>query len=269
MLGGQPGPAGQLRRPGRTGDVTDLGDEHRGQDRADPGDLLDRGVAGVVRPAGPGPAWRTGRSRSPGRRSAGAARRPAPRTVPGSVEPVQQLGCPPRPNRSVIGTWTPHLASTAWTSALQPRAQPDQLGPVPHQLAQLPGRRRRDPRLAAADPSAADRPDRRRRAESFFTRRYSNALTPNGCARCTDAPDALQRVGRPVPAVGRLQHHLRDLPGPGHHRVQPVHVVDDPDRLQLLASLASSARSPTGADADRSRRTAALRTLRSQGPPSS
>ena len=38
VLGGQPGPAGQLRGAGEPGDVTDLGDEHRAQDRPDPGD---------------------------------------------------------------------------------------------------------------------------------------------------------------------------------------------------------------------------------------
>jgi hypothetical protein len=33
---GQPGPAGQLLGPTEAGDVADLGDEHRGQDRPDP-----------------------------------------------------------------------------------------------------------------------------------------------------------------------------------------------------------------------------------------
>jgi len=44
---GQPGPAGQLRGAGEPGDVTDLGDEHRREHRADPGNGLDRGVAGI------------------------------------------------------------------------------------------------------------------------------------------------------------------------------------------------------------------------------
>jgi hypothetical protein len=46
MARGQPGPRGQLPRTSEAGDVADLGDEHRPQ-RANPGDLLDRGVAGI------------------------------------------------------------------------------------------------------------------------------------------------------------------------------------------------------------------------------
>ena len=48
VLGGQPGPAGQLRGVLEPGDVADLGDEDRTQDRPDPGDLLDRQIAGVA-----------------------------------------------------------------------------------------------------------------------------------------------------------------------------------------------------------------------------
>jgi hypothetical protein len=44
---GQPGPRRQLRRPVEPADVADLGDEHRGQHRPDPGKGLDRDVAGV------------------------------------------------------------------------------------------------------------------------------------------------------------------------------------------------------------------------------
>src|SRR3954469_2142656 len=46
-----------------------------------------------------------------------------------------------------------------------------------------------------------------------------------------------ERVRRPVPPVGGFQHHLRDLPGAGHHRRQPLHIVDDPHRLQPLTGL--------------------------------
>jgi hypothetical protein len=45
---GQPGPAGQLRGSGEATDVADLGDEHRGQDRPDPVDLLDCPVTRIV-----------------------------------------------------------------------------------------------------------------------------------------------------------------------------------------------------------------------------
>ena len=44
---GQPGPRRQLLRRAETGDVADLGDEHRPEQRPDTGDLLDRGVAGI------------------------------------------------------------------------------------------------------------------------------------------------------------------------------------------------------------------------------
>ena len=42
VLGGEPGPAGQLCGGTEPGDVADLGNEHRGQHRPDPGDLLQR-----------------------------------------------------------------------------------------------------------------------------------------------------------------------------------------------------------------------------------
>jgi hypothetical protein len=44
----------------------------------------------------------------------------------------------------------------------------------------------------------------------------------------------LKGVDGPVPAVGRLEHHLGVLTGPGDHCVKPVDVVDDPDRLEHL-----------------------------------
>src|SRR5665647_2272400 len=46
----------------------------------------------------------------------------------------------------------------------------------------------------------------------------------------------LQRVHGPVPAVGGLQHHLRALASPGDHRRQPLHVIDDPHRLENLTT---------------------------------
>jgi hypothetical protein len=47
----------------------------------------------------------------------------------------------------------------------------------------------------------------------------------------------LERVHRPVPAIGGLQHHLRFTAGTFHHRPEPVSVVEDPDRLQHLARI--------------------------------
>src|SRR4051794_15903989 len=57
---------------------------------------------------------------------------------------------PPTPNRSLIGTATPHLASTACTPCLAVAAQGHQLGAVANQLAQFAGGRRGDPRLGQA-----------------------------------------------------------------------------------------------------------------------
>ena len=47
VLRGQPGPRRQLCGSGEPVHVTDLGDEHRGQNRADPGDGLYGPVTGV------------------------------------------------------------------------------------------------------------------------------------------------------------------------------------------------------------------------------
>jgi hypothetical protein len=46
--GGEPGPRTQPPRVGEAVDVTDLGDEHRGQHPADPADLLDRLIPGIT-----------------------------------------------------------------------------------------------------------------------------------------------------------------------------------------------------------------------------
>ena len=57
VFGCQPGPAGQLLGPREPVHITDLGDEHRPQDRADPGDGLHRyesGIAGQPAPDLPG-----------------------------------------------------------------------------------------------------------------------------------------------------------------------------------------------------------------------
>jgi hypothetical protein len=46
--------------------------------------------------------------------------------------------------------------------------------------------------------------------------------------------DLGQCVGSPVPAVRRLQDHLRMLPRAGHHLREHRRVVADPDRLQTV-----------------------------------
>src|SRR6478735_8430735 len=94
---------------------------------------------------------------------------------------------PARPNRSVIDTWMPHLASTAWIWALQ-------LLRIPTSLARCRTSSRSSRVAGGAIHASGNLPIRSRSARSraslssFLTRRYSNALTPNGCARCTCAP---------------------------------------------------------------------------------
>jgi Transposase IS116/IS110/IS902 family len=61
-------------------------------------------------------------------------------------------------------------------------------------------------------------------------------LDPQRVSQVHVGTTGLQRVHRPVPAVGGLQHHLRAVAGPSHHRRQPLHVIDDPHRLQHLTS---------------------------------
>ena len=53
VLGRQPGPAGQLLGPREPVHVTDLGHEHRPQDRADTGDGLHRDEPGIAGQPGP------------------------------------------------------------------------------------------------------------------------------------------------------------------------------------------------------------------------
>jgi hypothetical protein len=48
MAWGEPGPGAQLTGTGEAGDVTDLGDEHRGEDPSDTVDGLDGLVTGVA-----------------------------------------------------------------------------------------------------------------------------------------------------------------------------------------------------------------------------
>ena len=94
---------------------------------------------------------------------------------------------PSTPNRSLTATCTPHLASTAWTSALQCERSPTS-------FARCRTSSRSSRVTGGAIHASGSRPIRNRSARSaasrssFFTRRYSNAFTPNGCARCTLAP---------------------------------------------------------------------------------
>ena len=185
--------------PVEAGDVADLGDEHRGQHRPDPGDLLDRAIAGVGRAAGRRRAWRTARSRSPAR-SISRSRRvdPGPRLrrqprrgeqlLPARAEQVahRHLHTGGGEHRVDLALQARSAARPAWPGAAPSRAAPG--WPVG----------RSTPR--ATGPSAADRPDRRRRAGRSSPADRRTSSPPAG------APDARARRARrgcPRPSTTR------------------------------------------------------------------
>ena len=159
VLGGQPGPRGQLRRSGEPGHVTDLGDEHRSQDRSDARDR-------------PGPPRSRGRSASRSRTSR------ANRSISTSRSSI---------SRRSESTRTAYGAGNASRSNSRVRPDPEQV--ADRDLDPALGQHRVDLRLAddrrsrpawpgagparaapaspaarstppAADPSAAGQPDR-------------------------------------------------------------------------------------------------------------
>ena len=255
MLRRQPGPAGQLRGAWSNRVTSPISATNTAPSTGPiPGISCTARVAGVAgQPASGQPGEQVDLEvqvvHQPAQRL-----RPAPHTAP-AASSRSSSSVPSSPNRSVIGTWIPHLASTACTSALQCDAQPDQLGPVPHQLPQLPGRRRRDPRLR--QPTHPQQVGQIRGvADVVLHPPVLKRLHPQRMRQMHVRAGRLQRVDRPVPAVGGLQHHLGIRTGPGHHRRQPVDVVDDPHRLQHLARLGRPHESRCADGADRYRRTA-------------
>ena len=131
-----------MREPG---DVADLGDDHRGQHRADARQGLDRLVAVVA-------GQQVGDDRLQhgdlGGQLTGELRSEA--TFPaygcGSARPSSQV-FPHTPKMSVQVTGMPSLASTAWTWSLQLVRSRTSLMPVAGQLPQLADLGRGDPRL--------------------------------------------------------------------------------------------------------------------------
>jgi hypothetical protein len=61
------------------------------------------------------------------------------------------------------------------------------------------------------------------------------ALHPQRMRQMNRRAAGLQHIGRPIPAVGGLQHHLRVRPGLGHLARQRDRVVVDADLLEHLA----------------------------------
>jgi hypothetical protein len=168
-----------------------------------------------------------------------------PRTVVGAVGPARPPAHGSRCQHTVFGHHRVHLG-------LEPRAQDDELGPIAAQLPQLPGRRRGDPRLGS-------QPRRSMSARSmasrswFFTRRCPE-LRPLGVGQMDSSPVGLQQVDHPVPPIGGLDHHLGIRARLCHRRRDGQRIIGDPSGRELLARRAD-ARSPTGGDESRYRRT--------------
>jgi hypothetical protein len=116
---------------------------------------------------------------------------------------------------------------------LQPGAQGDQLGPVPHQLTQFAHRRRRDPCLRqAVHPQQVGQI--RGVPDVVLDPSIGEALHPQGVHQVHPCALRGEHVGRPVPAIGGLQDHLRIRSSLGDLQAQRDRIVVDPDRLQPL-----------------------------------
>lgn len=148
MTGRQPGPAAQLLRTGEAGHIADLGDEHRRGWLGSP-------VAAVASQVGGDDA----------REAVDVAvvdldeiqqRRHSQLVGWRQPEGLEQVHAG-LPNRSVIGTATPSLTSTACTWAFNPERSATSLARKPHELAQFADLRRGDPCLGQPV-HAIDRP---------------------------------------------------------------------------------------------------------------
>ena len=130
----------------------------------------------------------------------------------------------------------PALREDRVHAGLDPGPQRDQLGPVPDQLPQLPGRRRGDPRLrqpthpqqvsqirrvafVVLHPPVRESLDSQRMREMYLRTRLG------------------QHIRGPIPAVGRFQHHLRGLTPRRDLLGQGERIVVDPRHSQPLTGL--------------------------------
>jgi hypothetical protein len=109
---------------------------------------------------------------------------------------------------------------------------------VPHQLPQLPGHRRRDPRLR--QPTQTEQVGQAGRIpDVVLNPAILESLRPQRMRQMRVSATGPQRIHRPVPPVSRLEHHLRILTDPPHHAVKPVDIVEDPHGLQDVSALGS------------------------------
>jgi hypothetical protein len=231
---GEPGPGAQVPGRGEAGDVADLGDEHRGPGRPDPGNGLDRPISGVGGQAGGDP--------SAGQVDLGVEGVDDPEVGvhPGPVGPIQrcrgELGPPGRPeqifNLQVQALFGQHGVHPGF----EPGAHGDELGAVADEFAQLPHRRWGDPGLG--QPA---HPQQIRQvggvADVVLHPPVGEALDPQRVGQVHPGAGLGEYVGGPVPAVGGLEHHLRLDTGLADLPSQSGRVVHDPPGLQVLARL--------------------------------
>ena len=116
---------------------------------------------------------------------------------------------------------------------LEPRAHPDELGPVTHELTPLA-------HLRGGDPCFGQHARTQQIAEHLAVTLIvlDPATLERGQLRRGDEMDVgaggLQRVDRPVPAVGRFDRHLRCLAGLEHLGDQRLGVVGQPGPAEHL-----------------------------------
>ena len=207
------------RRVGEPVHVADLGDEHRRQHRADPGQLLHRLIAGFAGQLAPVNRVERRRSRSRGRRSAAAASRPGPHTVDRSSGRFSSSVGPATPNRSRHR----HLDARLGQHRVDLRpCSPERSATS---LARCRTSSRSSRVAGGAIHASGSRPIRSRSARSaasrtsFFTRRYSKRLHSQRVRQMH--PRALRPAARRPPSTSRRWPPAppRDpSPALGHHR---------------------------------------------------
>jgi hypothetical protein len=232
--GGQPGPRRQLLRAAEAGDVPDLGDEHRREDRADPRQQLDGAVSGVgAQPSGDQPGegvdLEVQRGDQPQQRvdpGPGFHRqsRGGEQLLPGRAEQVA--------HRHLYAGGGEHGVDLA----LQIRAEADQLGAVTDPAAQLPGGRWGDPRLGQPT-----HPQQIRQVRGVALVVLDPAQREHLHSQRMRQMHARAQLGEgvrsPVPAIRRLEHDVGCLAGAAHDLLQVLRIVGDPHRLQLLTGV--------------------------------
>ena len=253
MARGQPGPRAQMARGGEPGDVADLGDEHRRPDRADPGDGLDRPIPVVGGQPGGDPPVRQPDLGVEGVDQAQVGDSPAR----GRRDPALLFASSARPRGRTgrsTGTCRPCLASTPCTPALNPERTTTSLARWRTNSRSSRTGRWGDPRLGQpAHPQQVRQV--RGVAHVVLHPPIGESLDPQRVRQVHPGAGLGQHVRRPVPAVRCFEHDLRFGPALADLTGQRQRIVGDPHAAQLLACLGRGARSPSGAGADRSRRT--------------